>query len=72
MQSTCKSGFQDPHTLNPTKWDISISITEFIKNVTMNKSQWKHERNLDTKLELEDRSEEISQDEAQNQGDRKI
>lgn len=38
----------------------------------MNKSQWKHERNLDTKLELEDRSKEISQDEAQNQGDRKI
>lgn len=38
----------------------------------MNKSQQRHERNLDTKLELEDRSKEISQDATRNQGDRKI
>lgn len=38
----------------------------------MNKSQQEHERDLGTKLELEDRCGEITQDGAQNQGDRKI
>lgn len=48
-------------------------MTKFIKKkATINERQQKHGRDLDTKLELEDRSVKSPYNEAQNQGDRKI
>ena len=38
----------------------------------MDENQQKHERDVDTKMELEDRPGEITQNEIQNQGDRKV